>query len=364
MSCILYFQKYQKCVYSVTVALVVMVWCLSRLTGNVEPWYETDMTETESVILNVENVVPKILHQTWKSYRVPVKYAAYIKSWLKHNPDWEYWFWTDADIETFLNVKFENLKPMFANFSQGIRKADAMRYMVMYEVGGTYADLDMECLKPFTLLSSYDCYVSEENYEHTTLLYHRLQPIMINCVMGCRAKHPFYRDVVEALSKQPYRLNVVEHTGPLFFTSVFEQYQVRRNVTLSDHVVVLPPRYLLPERDPYGNFMKHACDKNLKTYTRYISQPDAKYIYFHNPSVNLPQEQREAELCFKLQISNFAQESHPEALAVHHWVHTYLFSTRVRQIFESTIDIRVLVPNLKSYARIVAGKQISKFYNA
>ena len=175
---------------------------------------------------------------------------------------------------------------------------------------------------------------------------------------------PFYRDVVEALSKQPYRLNVVEHTGPLFFTSVFEQYQVRRNVTLSDHVVVLPPIYLLPERDPYGNFMKHACDKNLKTYARYISQPDAKYIYFHNPSVNLPQEQREAELCFKLQISNFAQESHPEALAVHHWVHTYLFSTRVRQIFESTIDIRELVPNLKSYARIVAGKQISKFYNA
>ena len=347
-----------------TVALLIMMWCFSRLTRNVEPWYETDMTEPDSVILNVEKVVPKILHQTWKSHRVPAKYAAYIKSWLKHNPDWEYWFWIDADIETILNVKFESLKPVFANLNQGIQKADAMRYIVMYEVGGTYADIDMECLKPFTLLSSYGCYVSEENYEHTTLLYHRLQPIMINCVMGCRAKHPFYRDVVEALPKhRSHRLSLAEHTGPLFFTGVFEKFQVRRKVTLYDHVVVLPPRYLLPKRDPKGYFMKHSCYKNFKKYARNISQSDAKYMYFRNPSISLPQEQREAELCIKLQTSNFAQESHPEALAVHHWAHTYNYFNWVRQIFESTIDIRELVPNMKSYASIVAGKQISKFYN-
>ena len=370
---------FQKCVHLVLMAVIiagVVLWYLSKLDYmNPNAWHSaqmediSEMAESDPVNRSIEiHGVPKILHQIWQSYHIPEKFATYIKSWLKHNPDWEYWFWTDVDKENLLNVKFANLKPMFAKFSQRIRMADALRYITMYEFGGTYADLDMECLKPFTPLSQYNCYVSEDNYAHTTLLYKRKDPAMINCVMGCRAKHPFYRDVVEALPKQSHGLPVVEQTGPLFFTGVLEQFQVSRNVDLFDHIMVLPPRYLVPMRDPRGKFVQRSCNRNFKDASNNvwnISEFGARALFFQNPRVSLPQEQREAELCIKLQNSNYAHEPHREALAVHHWAHSYkAIHQLLFQRFESTIDIRELVPNLKSYTKIVNKKQTSQFYNA
>ena len=366
---------FQKCVHLVLMAVImagVVLWYLSKLDyKDPNAWHSAGMGDTsemaESDPVKIHGI-PKILHQTWKSYHVPEKFGNYIKSWLKHNPDWEYWFWTDVDIETLLNATFANLNPMFATFSQGIRMADALRYMTMYEFGGTYADLDMECLKPFTQLSKFNCYVSEENYEHTTLLYNRKDPVIINYVMGCRAKHPFYRDVMEALPKQSHSPRVVEQTVPLFFTGVLDQFQVRRNVDLFDHIMVLPPRYLLPMRDPRGRFVEHSCYRNFKNVSKNvwnISEFGARSLFFQNPSVKLPQEQREAELCIKLQNSNYAHEPHSEALAVHHWAHSDKGMHQLLfQRFESTIDIRELVPNLKSYTNIVTNKQTSQFYNA
>ena len=48
------------------------------------------------------HAIPRIIHQTWKNDMVTATSASRIKSWLRHNPDWEYKFWTNDDGRRFM----------------------------------------------------------------------------------------------------------------------------------------------------------------------------------------------------------------------------------------------------------------------
>ena len=51
-----------------------------------------------------EAVVPKVMHQTWKTRDIPTKWAAARQSCIDLHPDWEHKLWTDADGERFIEV--------------------------------------------------------------------------------------------------------------------------------------------------------------------------------------------------------------------------------------------------------------------
>ena len=303
-------------------------------------------------IIHQTSKLPRIIHQTWSSYSVPRSFITWIHSWLKHNPDWEYWFWTDEEIDTLLALKYPELRSVFRDEYQGIQRGDAIRYLAMYEFGGVYADLDMECRKPLDYLASgYDCFLSEENYEHVTLLYHRKEPIIINCIMGCRPKHPFYKRVIEGLPRSKMT-DVLTSTGPFFFTDVYDKFRQEPDLEIHDHIVTLPPRYLLPMSDLKNPDIKRICKENKTTMN-----PDIiKYVT--NPSVNNNQTAREQELCQKLVNARFKIEMYPESLTVHHWIHSWLV-----EIYDfKPTRIEKLVPNVKFIGRLQNGTQTSKYY--
>ena len=41
-------------------------------------------------------MIPRIIHQTWKSRDIPKHLRGYQESWLHKHPDWEYRLWDDA----------------------------------------------------------------------------------------------------------------------------------------------------------------------------------------------------------------------------------------------------------------------------
>ena len=43
--------------------------------------------------------IPKIIHQIWIGpKKMPIRYKIWMKSWREINPEYEYRFWTDKDI--------------------------------------------------------------------------------------------------------------------------------------------------------------------------------------------------------------------------------------------------------------------------
>ena len=94
-------------------------------------------------------MIPKIIHQTWKTDIPPSKWIPFIEKVKKLNPEWEYILWTDADNDEFVKTNFPDFYNVFNNFSRGIMRADVIRYLIMYKIGGVYLDLDYEVFENF-----------------------------------------------------------------------------------------------------------------------------------------------------------------------------------------------------------------------
>jgi mannosyltransferase OCH1-like enzyme len=100
--------------------------------------------------------IPKIIIQTWKDNNVPNRYKKLVASIKEHNPDYEYLFFTDDDIEKFLQKDYPEYYETFLKLPVFIQKIDFFRYIAIYHYGGFYFDLDIECFKPFDDLLKYD----------------------------------------------------------------------------------------------------------------------------------------------------------------------------------------------------------------
>ncbi len=50
-----------------------------------------------------------------------------MQTWIRQNPEYEYWFWTDEDIRTFIKRKFRILLSTFDNLPGAVHRADAFR---------------------------------------------------------------------------------------------------------------------------------------------------------------------------------------------------------------------------------------------
>jgi len=72
--------------------------------------------------------IPRIVHQTWKSRSdLPETFRTWMSSWLRHNEDWEYWLWTDADIRLFIATVFPQYLSMFDRYPAHGYRVDAFR---------------------------------------------------------------------------------------------------------------------------------------------------------------------------------------------------------------------------------------------
>lgn len=72
--------------------------------------------------------------------------------WKEHHPDWGYCFWNKEAIEKFMDGYFPELIPIYNEFRYLVQRRDAIRYLILYHIGGLYVDLDYECLEPIDSL--------------------------------------------------------------------------------------------------------------------------------------------------------------------------------------------------------------------
>src|SRR5580700_9564542 len=109
--------------------------------------------------------IPRRIIQTSKSADLPLFAKAATTNLRLLNPDFEYLFFDDSQVEQFIDAEFPQYRPVFESFSVRIQRYDLFRYLAVYRFGGFYFDTDvflassledllgLECVFPFEELT-------------------------------------------------------------------------------------------------------------------------------------------------------------------------------------------------------------------
>lgn len=175
-------------------------------------------------------MIPRIIHQTWKNKRIPKRFLDFSEGWRHCHPGWEWRLWTDADNLRFVKERYPSILDHYTSFPCHIQRVDFIRYLILRTYGGVYVDLDLQCFRNIELLlGSHQCLFSLEHEEHAKS--HDVPFIVSNAFMASVPEHPIFDLIVaEVLDYIPgssmMNRNILESTGPLMLTRVFQKYRL------------------------------------------------------------------------------------------------------------------------------------------
>jgi mannosyltransferase OCH1-like enzyme len=163
--------------------------------------------------------IPKVIHRTWKTRDIPydIFKKEWVDSWEKYNPSWEFRFYTDEDIDRFMEENYPEHLELLNSYDQHIKKVDAFRYFLLHRYGGMYVDLDFECFKPLDNLfcEGVNIYLQQNN---PTVLR------TTNSIMISSPGHVFWKHAIRRLAaERNMSAGPPAHTGPHFLTRVLEE---------------------------------------------------------------------------------------------------------------------------------------------
>jgi mannosyltransferase OCH1-like enzyme len=193
-------------------------------------------------------MIPKILHQTYKTRdNMPRRWLGYRDKLIALHPDWKYNFWTDEDNLAFVKSEFPDMLDIYQKLPKNIMRADVIRYMLLYRLGGLYLDMDYEMLRPFQF-----------GNEECVLPWEQDGVRVANSIMASAPGHPFFKRVLDDLkAKPPLKpdmnwIEVMEGTGPHFLTRILEEARaagIVMNVCTPASEIFSPPTPRSPRQN-------------------------------------------------------------------------------------------------------------------
>ena len=200
-------------------------------------------------------MIPKILHQTYKSTSLPDNYRKFQEKLLFLHPDWEYKFWTDPDNEFFLRTYYPHFYKFYISIPIKIVKFDFIRYVYLYHFGGVYLDIDYEMLKPFDLLQ-YNLVLPRESDDYKPLY-------LGNSLLASIPKHPFWEYTINVLIKNIENIStyideedVINISGPGLITRTYHSFKEK------DKIYIPPREHFNPPIPKNNDEYKMIIDKH------------------------------------------------------------------------------------------------------
>ena len=183
------------------------------------------------------------------------------------------------------------------------------RYFALYEYGGFYADLDVECLKPLdTKLAEHDCFVSVEPDIHA-LIHYEKDRLLSNGVMACRPRHPFFQYVADSLTRdnRVASTDVSRATGPRMLDGSYDEFKC----VYPDYAPHIPDDDVfqpLPDPRAFDTFYKE-CKKIVIDKIR-----------------NVGNLERAVDLCRPF-LNHVKMKPSNQSLTNHNWVHDWIIGS-------------------------------------
>ena len=173
-------------------------------------------------------MIPKIIHQTWKTHDVPVHCRTHVETWKNLHPDWKYILWTDAELDDFIAAHYPDFLSIFRSYENGVQRADAARYLLLHHFGGIYTDIDTECLAPFDIFADESriifCEEPKANSKYVTPA-RTLKALLFNGTIASPAGHPFWLSMLKSLRGSHLTKSVLDSTGPCVLSATAQHYK-------------------------------------------------------------------------------------------------------------------------------------------
>ncbi|GFR43765.1 hypothetical protein Agub_g4877 [Astrephomene gubernaculifera] len=94
-------------------------------------------------------LIPRIIHQTYRTRQVPASLLAVMQSWTRVNGQgWQARFYDDGACIDFVRREFPEYLDAYLSLPKDVERSDFFRYMVVLRLGGVYADIDVELRQP------------------------------------------------------------------------------------------------------------------------------------------------------------------------------------------------------------------------
>jgi hypothetical protein len=147
----------------------------------------------------MRGTIPKRIIQTGKIRDLPLLERAAEANIRLLNPDFEYVFFDDVEVEEFIDAKFPEYRTIFDAFPIRIQRYDFFRYLAVYEYGGFYFDLDVLLACGLDDLLEFGCVFPFE--ELTVQRFLRQEYGMDweigNYAFGATPRHPFVGAIID-----------------------------------------------------------------------------------------------------------------------------------------------------------------------
>jgi len=173
-------------------------------------------------------MIPRKLWQTWETHTVPRALYPFVQSWRRMNPAWEHRLRSDeerrADMVAYGD---KDLVAAYDKVPLGAMKADIWRYLIVYQEGGFYADLDTACQKPIDawLPPNATLVVAPEHGGYYVAQW----------AFAALPRHPVLSRVLSLVVERTRELNITDrfsvlhYTGPSVWThALCDQAQIKQ----------------------------------------------------------------------------------------------------------------------------------------
>lgn len=197
--------------------------------------------------------IPFTLHQIGPTHEIPDYLKGFSDSWSKWNPSIRRMYWTDSELRDFISDQAPEFLRIFDSYTHGVCKADLGRYLLLQHLGGIYADLDCQCLRPIAqLLEGKELVISAEPKDHLSqknVQDRDLTQIICPSFIASEPNHPLWHDVLSKIKKSNPLLisdtdDVLDYTGPFLLSKIFSD-----NASYSKYLVPTEKIYPFSKKD-------------------------------------------------------------------------------------------------------------------
>ncbi len=165
-------------------------------------------------------MIPKNIYRSWKTQNFHPKIDKQMKKMLNLNPEYEQIIYTDEQVHDYVSSNYDiEINKAFNKLTVMTAKVDFWRYLILYQKGGIYLDIDS------TINSKIDTFL---NTDDNALITAETNPeLFVQWALFFREKHPILErvidNIVQNINEKKYQNDIVNTTGPGAFTTSLQQ---------------------------------------------------------------------------------------------------------------------------------------------
>lgn len=169
----------------------------------------------------------------------------------------QYKLWHDEELADFVKTHFPVLYDMYQHYPYHIMRIDLVRYLILYRLGGVYADMDYEfCPTRGTLKELFDWFRAQNKGSEFDLFMvgspWKQNETVQNSLMASSPHHPYWLGVIQEAIAWSNSDSILDATGPRLMDRCVAKWNQGNGVV--DHVHVLPVEEFNPSDENPDQF--------------------------------------------------------------------------------------------------------------